>query len=162
MWTKMSSSIDRHQFNYPIMKKLFPILLLLSLPQVHFAQADAAAEARVLQLHHDKFRWMTMAQLDSLGLVLDDRVRYIHSNGWVESRTEVLENLRSKKLSYQAVTVEEAQARAYEKSVVVVGKGKFQVALDGKPLEINLLYTEVYVRHKKRWKLVSRHACKIQ
>ena len=158
----MSSSIDRHQFNYPIMKKLFPILLLLSLPQVHFAQADAAAEARVLQLHHDKFRWMTMAQLDSLGLVLDDRVRYIHSNGWVESRTEVLENLRSKKLSYQAVTVEEAQARAYEKSVVVVGKGKFQVALDGKPLEINLLYTEVYVRHKKRWKLVSRHACKIQ
>ncbi len=158
----MSSSIDRHQFNYQIMKKLFPILLLLSLPQVHFAQADAAAEARVLQLHHDKFRWMTMAQLDSLGLVLDDRVRYIHSNGWVESRTEVLENLRSKKLSYQAVTVEEAQARAYEKSVVVVGKGKFQVALDGKPLEINLLYTEVYVRHKKRWKLVSRHACKIQ
>jgi len=144
------------------MKKLFPILLLLSLPQVHFAQADAAAEARVLQLHHDKFRWMTMAQLDSLGLVLDDRVRYIHSNGWVESRTEVLENLRSKKLSYQAVTVEEAQARAYGKSVVVVGKGKFQVALDGKPLEINLLYTEVYVRHKKRWKLVSRHACKIQ
>jgi len=143
------------------MKKLFPILLLLSQPLVQFAQSDATTEARVLKLHHDKFRWMAAVQLDSLSLILDDRVRYIHSNGWIESREEILENLRAKKLSYQSVTVEEAQARAYGKSVVVVGKGKFQVALDGKPLEINLLYTEVYIRHKKRWKLVSRHACKV-
>lgn len=144
------------------MKKLFPILLLLSVPLVSFAQADVKAEANVLKLHQDKFRWMAGVQLDSLGALLDDGVRYIHSNGWIESKQEVLENLRSKKLSYNSVTIEEAQARAYGKTVTVVGKGKFSVAMDGKPIELSLLYTEVYVRHRKHWKLVSRHACKIQ
>jgi len=142
-------------------KNLIVFLFLLSLPATFFAQANAKAEATVLQLHHDKFRWMANMRLDSLTAILDERVRYIHSNGWVETREEMLQNLKSKKLSYVAVTVEEAQARAYGKSVVVVGKGKFEVAMDGKPLEIMLLYTEVYVRYKKRWHLVSRHACKV-
>ncbi|NUO01340.1 MAG: nuclear transport factor 2 family protein [Saprospiraceae bacterium] len=145
------------------MKKIVLFLTLLGLPLVNIAQAGAAEEARVLQLHFDKFRWMATEQLDSLGSILDKRVRYIHSNGWVESREEVLENLRSDKLGYRAVIVEEAQARAYgNRSVVVVGKGNFQVTMEGKPLEFKLLYTEVYVRHKKSWKLVSRHACKLQ
>ncbi len=145
-----------------MLKRLSFFLFLLSLPMAGFAQSDAKAEARVLQLHRDKFRWMTNVQLDSLGTLLDERVRYIHSNGWTESREEVLENLRSKKLTYQSVAVEEAEARAYGKSVVVVGKGKFNVSLDGKPLELTLLYTEVYVPHKKHWKLVSRQACRLQ
>ncbi len=144
-----------------MVKRILFLLLLLSFPLLSFGQAQAAAEARVLKLHHDKFRWMTNLQLDSLSTILDKGVRYIHSNGWIESRDEVLEDLRTKKLSYLAISVEKAEARAFGKSVVVVGKGLFKVTLDGKPVELTLLYTEVYVRHKKRWMLVSRHACKV-
>lgn len=146
-----------------MLKRFLFCLFLFSLPLANFAQSNPKAEAQVLKLHQDKFRWMIGAQLDSLGALVDERVRYVHSNGWTESREEMLANLRSKKLAYHSITVEEAQARAYGKSsVVVVGKGKFSVSLDGKPMELTLLYTEVYAGHKKHWKLVSRQACKLQ
>lgn len=123
--------------------------------------AQSPAEKQLLDLHSRKFRWMTNKQLDSLSLLLDDRLQYIHSNGWTETRQEVLDDLTSGKLNYTNVTVEEASVRLYDDSAVITGKGVFEVLLDGKPISIHLSYTEVYVRQKKQWRLVSRHACKI-
>jgi hypothetical protein len=118
-------------------------------------------EAEVLALHHQKFEWMVQTQTDSLALLLDERLAYIHSNGWNESKAEVLENLANGKLGYREVQVEEASARCYGSSAIVTGKGLFKVALEGKPLEIQLYYTEVYVRQGQAWRLASRHACRI-
>jgi hypothetical protein len=127
------------------------------------AQAQSAGcEAEVLALHRQKFSWMEQAQTDSLALLLDERVAYIHSNGWNESKTEVLDNLASGKLAYRQVEVLEETARCYEASAIVTGKGLFSVALEGRPLEIKLYYSEVYVRQGTAWRLASRHACRIE
>lgn len=139
------------------MKYFFGILLLSCLS----VQAQTKDEKALASLHERKFGWLIHNQADSLSLLLDDQVQYIHSNGWVESKQEVLDDLRTGKLNYQSVLVQEAKVRIYKDTGVVTGKGVFKVALDGKSIDINLLYTEVYVRHKKLWRLVSRHACKI-
>jgi hypothetical protein len=123
---------------------------------------SAGCAAEVLALHRQKFAWMEQVQTDSLALLLDERVAYIHSNGWNESKDEVLENLRSGKLAYRQVEVLEEAARCYEASAIVTGKGLFSVALEGRPLEIKLYYTEVYVQQGTAWRLASRHACRIE
>jgi hypothetical protein len=139
-----------------MMKLFFPIFLLISgLCQAQTGKQD------VLALHQKKFEWMSSKQLDSLSKLLDQDVLYIHSNGWIETKEDVLGNLESGKLSYRKVTVDKADARAYENTVIVQGSGLFEVALEGKPLDIKLNYTEVYVNVGGAWKLVSRHACKI-
>ena len=125
------------------------------------AYAQSAEEKKLLALHERKFAWLVNRQYDSLTQLLDDRVQYIHSNGWTENKTEILADLQSGKLNYQRVEVKEATARLYKDAGVVTGKGVFSVLMDGKPLEISLLYTEVYVRTKKQWRLVSRHACRV-
>lgn len=113
----------------------------------------------VLSIHRQKFSWMIEKELDSLESLLDDDVVYIHSNGWQESKSDVINNIKSDHLNYIKVNIIEAYARQYGNTVIVNGKGVFDVALDEKPIEIWLNYTEVY--HRKsgdKWLLVSRHA----
>ena len=44
---------------------------------------------------------------------------------------------------------------------IITGKGIFTVVINEKPVELNLYYTEVYIKKKTNWMLVSRHACKL-
>ena len=114
----------------------------------------------LLELHRSKFNWMVEEQLDSLSAVLSEDLKYIHSNGWIETKAEVLENIESGHLGYREIIIEEENVRYFGKTGIVTGRGLFRVALDGDPLEIELLYTEVYHKRDGEWELVQRHACR--
>jgi hypothetical protein len=136
-------------------------LTLLSFSTTAFSQ-QSPTENYLLQLHEKKFRWMTEKKLDSLNSILDDRLQYIHSNGWMESRPEVINDLSSGKLIMNSVKITEASVRLYKNYTgIITGKGLFNVIVNDKPVELNLYYTEVYVKKKEGWLLVSRHACKL-
>lgn len=140
------------------------LVFVLSLPLAIFAQKtkeESATEKYVLRLHENKFRWMVNKKLDSLSAVLDERVVYVHSNGWTENKKEIIEDIRSGKLVMNNVTVTEASAMVYKGAVIVNGKGTFSVVVNGNAVDIQLLYTEVYVKREKGWLLVSRHANRI-
>ena len=145
--------------------KHFLFFLLLTAAGTATAQKtkeESATEKYVLKLHETKFRWMVNKRLDSLATILDERVQYIHSNGWIQNKKEVIEDIRSGKLTMTKIVVSEAQARVYKGFVIVNGKGIFSVIMDGKPLDISLLYTEVYAKRQNGWLLVSRHANKLE
>jgi hypothetical protein len=147
------------------MNRLFVSFLICFLSLSATAQKktdESAIEKFVLRLHEKKFRWMESKQLDSLNKILDDRVVYVHSNGWVQNKKEITDDLKTGKLIMNSVTVTEATARVYKGAVIVNGKGLFNVVVNGTAVELQLLYTEVYVRKKEGWLLVSRHANKLQ
>ncbi len=121
---------------------------------------DNELRSQINNLHLQKFRWLVEKKLDSLTTLLHNDVFYIHSNGWQESKTEVMANIQSGKLTYNDVKVHESKVRILEKTAVVTGKGTFYVSLEGKSSEFNLFYTEVYVMTDAGIKLISRHACK--
>lgn len=134
------------------------ILVLISLCSSIAAFSQSTPEDVILGLSKKKFDWLVNRQYDSLQLVLDDRVQYIHSNGWVETKQEILDDLKSGKLNYKAVAIKNAQARVFGNSAIVIGQGSFDVLMSDKPLAIELLYTEVYVLSNGKWRLASRHA----
>jgi hypothetical protein len=104
---------------------------------------------------------MVNKKLDSLNTILDERIVYVHSNGWVQNKKEVIEDLKSGKLVMNSVTITEAAARVYKGFVIVNGKGDFNVIVDGNAVDVQLLYTEVYAKRENGWLLVSRHANRI-
>lgn len=120
-----------------------------------------SVQSRVDSLHRKKFRWLIQNQTDSLVAIMDKSLLYIHSNGWTETRENLLENLSSGKLRYHDIRVEEAIVRVIDSTALVTGKGLFSVSLDGKPIEIHLYYTEVYTVTNQDIRLISRHACKL-
>lgn len=120
--------------------------------------AQQTSEQEVLNLSKTKFDWLIKKQYDSLEKLLDGRVQYIHSNGWIQSKQEVLDDMKSGKLVYQNVTVKEAFARQYDNSTVITGLGRFEGINGGVSFSMDLRYTEVYIRVNGRWRLASRHS----
>lgn len=122
------------------------------------AQTLSREEQVVLDLSRKKFDWLITKQYDSLSALMDERMLYIHSNGWTQSSKEVIEDLRSGKLNYQKVTLKETRVRLYGQAAIVTGLGTFEGITEGKPFGMDLRYTEVYTRSGSRWRLASRHA----
>lgn len=116
----------------------------------------------IIQLHTTKFRWFAEKKLDSIATILHKDVNYIHSNGWVETKSEVLDNIQSGKLTYHSVEVLKADVTISDQTAVLLGTGIFSVSLSGKPILIKLLYSEVYTDIDKRPILIHRHACKLE
>ena len=145
------------------MKQFFLLLLVVTATTViaQKTKDESATEKFVLKLHENKFRWMVNKQLDSLNAILDERVQYVHSNGWVQNKKEVTDDLGTGKLIMNSVKVTEATARVYKGFVIINGKGNFNVVANGTTADVQLLYTEVYAKRQNGWLLVSRHANRI-
>lgn len=123
-----------------------------------FGCSQTTDEQDVLSLSKKKFTWLVQKRLDSLALILDERIRYVHSNGWAQNKKEIIHDINSGKLIYTSISVKSSEVRLYDKTAIVNGIGSFDVTMDGKPLTIELSYTEVYVKNKDKWLLTSRHA----
>lgn len=137
------------------MKVFLTFLLALSLSAV---LAQTAEEQKVLKLSARKFDWLVQLKSDSIALLLDDKVQYVHSNGWTQNKQEVLDDMRTGKLVYKKVTVKAAKVRLYDKTAIVTGFGTFEGVNGGNAFALNLGYTEVYVFANGAWRLASRHS----
>ena len=122
---------------------------------------QAKEERSVLDLCKQKFQWMIHGRVDSLESVLDDRLKFIHSTGWTQTKRELLSDVKSGKLNYQSIAVSDMEVRLYGTTAIVTGTGTFSGANTGEPFVVNLLFTEVYVLKSKVWLLASRHANKM-
>lgn len=134
------------------------ILVLLALLISDSVLAQSKTERYILNLSKQKFVWLIEKQRDSLDLLLDDRLMYIHSNGWTQSKVEVFDDMQSGKLVYKQVDIDATQIRLYGNTAIVTGTGRFQGSREDKEFDLPLSYTEVYVKQGKRWLLVSRHS----
>ena len=137
-------------------KNILVLFLLISLQ----TKKDKIAH-QIIALHLKKFDFMISKQFDSLALILDADLKYIHSNGWVESKEDLLANLKSDKLVYKEVTVSETKVNLRHHVAIVSGKGLFSVILENQKLEIPLMYSEIYVKKKGKWLLLHRHSNKL-
>lgn len=133
------------------------LLIFLLLIFIHPSFSQSKDDEEVISLSKRKFKWMVDKNIDSLEMILDERLSYIHSNGWIQTKKDFLNDF-SHKLIYHEISVSEMKVHTYRKSAVITGKGHFSVTMDGNLIGVDLLFTEVYVRTGGKWKLVSRHA----
>ena len=143
------------------MKNSDKCLLAILICSWFYLPMYAQLQGEVIQLHSSKFRWMVERNLDSLSMLLHPKLKYIHSNGWIESRKEVLENIRTGKLVYRQVDIDSTDVSISEKKAVIKGTGTFYVTLDGKDITIRLLYEEHYKKSRKGWLLYFRKSQKV-
>jgi hypothetical protein len=127
---------------------------------VGFSQ-KAKEEAALKEMVSKKFTWMINKNYDSLESILHDRVTYIHSNGWSQNKTEMIEDLRSGKLLLEDVQIQALAVKIGNQTALVNGQGKFVGAVNGVPFSVDLIFTEGYVKESSTWRLISRLATKV-
>jgi hypothetical protein len=133
------------------------VFVVFQLSNSAFAQ-QPNQEEQIIRLSKRKFEWLVTKNIDSLKMILDDQAKYVHSNGWIQTKQEVLDDVVSGKLDYREVIVSEANVRVYPGLAILLGKGKFSGIVNANLFSMELLYTEVYVKKGEKWLLTSRHA----
>ncbi len=130
---------------------IFSVILRLG----SYGQEADKKLAETIQVFHQA---LVTANTTSINQQTDKALSYGHSNGWVESKPELLKNLESGKMVYQSYS---------EDSVVISSNGnlanaRFNAAiratLNGESIDVQLRVLEVWVKKGNRWLLFARQA----
>lgn len=96
-----------------------------------------------------------------LKILLRDDLHYYHSNGWMQSRRDIIDDLFNGKLTYDKVSQESRAIRLRGNIAQVKTVVDIEAVLNGKPIQLKLKVVQVWVWKNSRWELFSRHSEKI-
>jgi hypothetical protein len=143
-------------------------VLLLSLLLASTASPAARAESKkmpadavVKAAELARFEAATKNDLDALGKLLADDLTYSHSTGVLETKEVFLDSLKSGKLQFKKIEPADLQVRVYDKTAVINGTAKVSVVSEGKPKDISLRYTDVWVNRAGKWQMVAWQSTKL-
>ena len=85
------------------------------------------------------------------------------SNGEVSTRTDEINELRSKKVHYDIFENYDMLARLYgNDTAVVLGKTRVKGTADGKPFDRVVQFTDTIIKRNGRWQLAAGHVSRIE
>jgi hypothetical protein len=87
----------------------------------------------------------------------DDLV-YVHSSTTLDTKASFIDSMRSGAVKYRKMTRGEVKVRTYGAIAILTGTGTFEVTARGQELNLNLLFTAVWVKRAGRPQFVSWQA----
>lgn len=139
--------------------RLFLVLLFAALLQTTRAQDDSLTLSDAIAKLDQALLKKDSAALDQL---LDGKLSFGHSNGWVQTKQDVWNDLRDGRLEYLGLATEEVKFLQMGKELATVtmkvqAKGK----LKEKEFDLKLTVMQVWKKDKKGWQLFARQSTKI-
>lgn len=103
---------------------------------------------------------LALVQKDKKGIkrLVSQRIQYAHSNGWIETRKEMIKHLRDGTLTYKSIKLDKIETAIDDKMGLVKSKGKFVVIMGSSVLEFQLKVTQIWEWKRKKWILMSRQS----
>jgi len=140
------------------MRKLLFGSLVLFLFNSSFSQIDSVGLKNAMQ-QLDK----ALLQKDEtvLKLVLHDDLSFGHSNGWIQSKNDILSDFASGKLTYN-------KFENNSSAIVKISKGYATVktntnaegVVNGTAFKLTLHIMQFWIKTKKGWQLIARQSAK--
>lgn len=96
----------------------------------------------------------------SINQQTDKALSYGHSNGWVESKTEMIKNLETNYISYQSFKEDSIKVSSNGNIANVRFVATIEASLKDSKTTYNLKVLEVWVKKGKRWLLFARQSVK--
>ncbi len=117
-----------------------------------------AAQSSVVESLHKALLEKDSAKLDKL---LHKDVSYGHSNGLVETKYELYQNLKSKKIQYNSITYENLKIQNIKQIQIVRYTMLVNVDFEGKNYDLKLHCLQTWSKKGKQLKLIARQATKV-
>lgn len=139
------------------MKKLIIIIFLLNAFCV-IAQTDEAKLTTTIKEFHQA---LVNKNTVSINQQTDKALSYGHSNGWVETKNEMIKNLETGYLIYKSIKEDSLQITMNRNMANARFIGDYEVSLNGGNMAVyHLKVLEVWVKKGNRWILFARQAVK--
>ena len=140
------------------MKKLLFGSLVLFLFNSSFAQIDSIGLKNAMQ-QLDK----ALLQKDETVLrsVLHDDLSFGHSNGWIQSKNDILSDFASGKLTYNKFENNSSSIVKISKEYATVKTNtNAEGEVNGTAFKLTLHIMQFWIRTKKGWQLIARQSAK--
>jgi ketosteroid isomerase-like protein len=121
------------------------------------ARAGEVEEA-VLAAQDGRIAATIAGDLAALAAMMTDDLTYTHSSAVTETKAEFLDGLKSGKYVYREVAPRDRKVRVHGDAAVVSGPCHVVIEPGGRRTEIDLYFTELYVREGGRWRMALWHA----
>ena len=139
------------------MKYIFTILFLsLSICVV----AQTADEQKLLTTVKEFHQALVNKNTISINQQTDKSLSYGHSNGWVETKTDMIKNLETNYISYQSFKEDSIKVSSNGNIANVRFLAAIEASLKDSRITYNLKVLEVWVKKGKRWLLFARQSVK--
>jgi ketosteroid isomerase-like protein len=138
------------------MKRTSPVrvTLLAALAALLPALAVAAdAPQAVLAAHDARIAATIKGDVAALGAMMTDDLTYTHSSGITETKAEFLDGLKTGKYLYRAIDASGRRVRVHGDSALVSGPCHIVIEPGGKRTELDLYFSELYVREGGAWRM---------
>jgi hypothetical protein len=142
-----------------MMKDLLFGSLVLFLFNSSFAQIDSIGLKNAMQ-QLDK----ALLQKDETVLksVLHKEVSYGHSNGWIQSKNDILNDFKSGKLTYSNIeNNSSAIVKISGKYATVKTNTNAEGVVNGTSFKLTLHIMQFWIKTKKGWQLIARQSAKL-
>lgn len=138
------------------MKHIIFILLICVSSAICFAQTSFLKEA-VVKL--DKA--LIAKDTTVLKQLLHKDLSYGHSNGWVETKGDIIKDLVNGKLAYNKIDIKNIKWTVTNTVATMRNSSDINYELDGKPGELHLHVLQVWLKTNKGWQLLTRQSTKL-
>jgi ketosteroid isomerase-like protein len=130
------------------------LLVLAGVVGLGAATAWAGDAGKAVLAAHDRRIALTVAgDVAGLSAMMTDDLTYTHSSGAEESKAELLAALKSGKYVYREITPRHRRVRMHGDVAIVSGPCHVVIEPGGKRTEIDLYFTELYVKEGGQWRM---------
>lgn len=137
------------------------LVLAATLPGLAGACEPGQVVADVTAADADRYRAMEAGDIPALAKYLGDDLIYTHSSALVDSKETYIDSLRSGKVVYKQTRRSDLRVSPYGCTAVMTGRGDFGVSIDGKDVDVQLRFTNVWVKNPEGWQMVAWEATRI-
>ncbi|MBK9109451.1 MAG: nuclear transport factor 2 family protein [Saprospiraceae bacterium] len=141
-------------------KKLFfnSVFIILFIRGIVFGQNSIDVSSSVLKLHD------ALVSMDTIILhqVLDDQMTYGHSNGWIESKAELILNNFTRKMIYQSITEDSISIQITGTTAIARFNAVIKGNVGEKSFHLKLHICQTWILRDDSWKLLARQAVKLE
>ena len=138
--------------------KNFLLVVLVMITVAAGAQSETDKLTAVVKEFH---RSLTIGRTTTIDQHTDKALLYGHSNGWVETKAELIKNIQTGYMNYTRYDEDSLEVVMNDNMANVRFIANVSVAMNGTPGLFRLRVLEVWVKKSKRWILFGRQATRI-
>ena len=137
--------------------KLLLTILIFSSSILCFAQTD---EEKLITTFKGFHQALVKKNTISINQQTDKALSYGHSNGWVQTKTDIIKDFETGYISYQSFKEDSITVSINEKMANVRFVADITATMNGARVTHHLKVLEVWVKKGNRWVLFARQGVK--